>query len=177
AALAFRAAARLAPDDADAGQNVVETLGRWAERDGALFDPPCAARGPNDGAPLSIVVCSIHPDRLARMQASFRDARSLSEGYNRGLAAASHPVVVFSHDDVELLSPHPFEALDAALADHDIVGVAGSTLLNGPTWAWAGHPHLFGTVAYPHPDAATPWKATVYSLATGVIGGMQALDG
>ena len=190
-ALAFRAAARLDPGDTDAVQNVVETLALWAERDAVAFEPTPAARAPEAATPVSIVVCSIHPERLARMQASFRaalgarehefivirDARSLAEGYNRGLAAARHPVVAFSHDDVELLSLHPFDALDSVLARHDVAGLVGSTRVTGPAWAWAGHPHLFGTVAYPALGAAKPWKGTVYSLATGVIGGMQALDG
>ena len=189
--LAFRTAARLDPADADAVQNVVSTLGRWAEHPDQPFGSTPAAPAPRPATPISIVVCSIHPDRLARMQASFRtalgarehefivirDARSLAEGHNRGLAAARHPLVAFSHDDVELLSPHPFEALDAALASCDVVGLVGTTRLTGPTWAWSGHPHLFGTVAYPRPGESSPWKAAVYSLATGAIAGMQALDG
>lgn len=187
AALAFRAASRLDPADLDAVQNVVETLGLAVEQGTQLFHArpvaPCA-----DKAPVSIVVCSIDPVRLAAMQASFRagldgrehefivvrDARGLCEGYQRGLAAARYDVVVFAHDDVELASPRPFDALQRALERHDVVGVAGSRVAAGPAMAWAGQPHLFGSVAYP---AGARWKATVYSLATGVLGGMQALDG
>lgn len=189
-ALAFRAAASLDPNDAEAVQNAVETLAQWAEDTAARFEPTPRPRAPEMATPVSIAVCSIHPERLARMQASFRaalggrahefivigDARSLAEGYNRALAAARHPVVVFAHDDVELLSPHPFEALDGALARHDVVGLVGSTRMCGPAWGWAGHPHLFGTLAYPH-TGTRPWKGTVYSLTTGVIGSMQAIDG
>jgi GT2 family glycosyltransferase len=106
-----------------------------------------------------------------------RDAKSLCEGYQRGLAAARHDTVVFSHDDVELASAQPFDALDRALAGHDIVGVAGSRLLNGPGVTWAGQPHLRGGVAYPPQAPSRRWKATLYSLETGILGGMQALDG
>ena len=187
AALEFRAASRLDPSDLDAVQNVVDTLGLAVERGTRLFHaPPQAACA--EKAPVSIVVCSIDPARLERMQASFRagldgrehefvvvrDARGLSEGYQRGLEAARHDLVVFSHDDVELASARPFDALQRALERHDVVGLAGSRVASGPAMAWAGQPHLFGSVAYPAGDR---WKATVYSLATGVVGGMQALDG
>jgi hypothetical protein len=194
AALAFRQAARLNPDDADAVQNVVETIGLAVERGVRLFarSLPAAANGAESGAtgepPVSIVVCSIDDSRLASMQASFRaalgardhefilirDARSLSEGYERGLRRARHDIVVFSHDDVALESPGAFAALDRALAHHDVVGLAGSRLARGPAFSWAGHPHLVGMVAYPAGDR---WKATVYSLETGIARGAQVLDG
>ncbi|HSN21948.1 MAG TPA: glycosyltransferase, partial [Usitatibacter sp.] len=68
----------------------------------------------------------------------------------------------------------PFAALQRALDGHEIVGVAGSRLVSGPAVLWAGQPHLFGVVAYP---AENGIKMAVYSLATGVLPGMQALDG
>jgi hypothetical protein len=187
AALEFRAAARANPRDTDAIQNVVETLALAVERGERPFPPPSIPSG-SGRAPFSIVVCSIDPARLVAMQASFRDAlgdrehefvvirdaTSLSEGYQRGAQAARHELVVFSHDDVELASAHAFEALEAGLEHHAIVGLAGSDLASGPAAAWAGHPHLFGSVAYP---AGKGFKATVYSLATGTLPGMQALDG
>lgn len=191
AALAFRTAARLDPHDMDAVQNVVETLGLAVDRGAArLFAPPTPAAA-SRGEPFSIVVCSIDPARLEAMQRNYRqalgarehefvvirDAQSLCEGYQRGLAAARHGTVVFSHDDVELASERPFDAFERALAGHDIVGVAGSRLLNGPGVTWAGQPHLRGGVAYPPQAPPGRWKATVYSLETGILGGMQALDG
>ena len=187
AALEFRTAARANPRDTDAVQNVVETLALAVECGERPFVPPAmppaAAR-----TPFSIVVCSVDPGRLATMQASFRaalgdrehefvvirDARSLAEGYQRGARAARHPLVAFSHDDVEIASRHAFEVLQRALERHAIVGLAGSDRASGPAAAWAGHPHLHGTVAYP---AGNGFKATVYSLATGTVAGMQVLDG
>jgi hypothetical protein len=189
ATLSFRRAARLDARDFDAVQNVVGTLAA-AIGDGApsLFPRPCAPRRPGR-APVSIVVCSIDDARLAAMQASFRaalgdrehefivirDARSLSEGYERGLRKSRYPTVVFSHDDVELLSACAFEAFDEALEHHDIAGPAGAALVRGPAVMWAGQPHLRGWVAYPASDSAC--LATVFSLEYGVLGGMQALDG
>jgi hypothetical protein len=193
AALAFRTAARLDPRDMDAVQNVVETVGLAVDRAvPRLFAPAQPALTDVAAAgPISIVVCSLDSGRLEAMQRSYRqglgarehefvvirDARSLCEGYQRGLSAARHGTVVFSHDDVELASDHPFAAFDRALARHDVVGVAGSRLLNGPGVTWAGHPHLRGGVAYPPQAPSGRWKATVYGLETGILGGMQALDG
>jgi hypothetical protein len=196
-ALAFRTAARLDPRDMDAVQNVVETVGLAVDRSvPRLFATASARAGTASteiapGEPVSIVVCSIDPARLEAMQRNYRaglgarehefvvirDARSLCEGYQRGLSAARYDLVVFSHDDVELASARPFDAFERALARHDVVGVAGSRLLNGPGVTWAGQPHLRGGVAYPPQAPPGRWKATVYSLETGILGGMQALDG
>jgi hypothetical protein len=187
ATLAFRAASRLNPEDFDAVQNVVETLALAVERGERLFAPPTFP-APTPREPASIVVCSIDAARLTRMQESFRaalagrehefivirDARSLCEGYERGLRAARHDLIVFSHDDVALEGAGAFDALQRALASHDVVGLAGSRLARGPAFAWAGHPHLAGIVCYP---AGERWKATVYSLQAGIMDGMQALDG
>jgi hypothetical protein len=171
----------------DAIQNAVETLALAVERGERPFVPPPIVRLPRP-APFSIVVCSVDPTRLASMQASFRaalgerehefvvirDARSLSEGYERGARGARHALLVFSHDDVEIASAGAFDILEHALERHAIVGLAGADRARGPAAAWAGHPHLFGTVAYPAGDR---FKATVYSLATGTIANMQVLDG
>ena len=187
-ALAFRDAARLDPSDHEAMQNVVTTLAlAIAAEPRPIFaaTPPAPSAGT---APVSIVVCSVREAHLAAMRASFaaalgarthefvviRDARSLCEGYQRGLEAARHETIVFAHDDVELLSPRPFEALDAALAANDVVGLVGSRVVSGPAVTWAGHPHIHGALAYPDGEAC---RVAVYSLEAGVLGGMRALDG
>jgi tetratricopeptide (TPR) repeat protein len=190
AALSFARAARLDPNDAHAVQNVVDTLGLAVERGDSPFEYHAPPENASPRA-FTIVTCSIDEGRLQRMRASFdaalgareheyiviRDARSLSEGYERGLRAAKHDLVVFSHDDVELASAHAFDAIDTALRAHDIVGLAGSRRAAGPSAMWSGHPHLFGTVAYPPGSTRARWKATVYSVATGTVAGMQTLDG
>ena len=189
AVLAFRAAARADPGDFDAMQNVVTTLGQAIRAGSQPFAGAAAA--PIQGAmrPMTIVVCSVDEARLARMRASFeaalgarphefiviRDAQSLAEAYTRALAAARHEWVVFSHDDVEI-APGSFEAFDHAFERCDIVGVAGSRKVAGPAVMWAGHPHLHGRVAYPAKGEAA-WDLTVFSLESGLVDGMQALDG
>ena len=104
------------------------------------------------------------------------DARSLCEGYQRGLDASRLPWVVFAHDDVELVSESAFDALDRVLDRYDVAGLAGSRLVNGPAVTWAGHPHIHGCVTYPEPSGAT-WEVALFSLEAGILGGMQALDG
>lgn len=190
AALAFRSAARLDPADFDALQNVVDTLGQ-AIASGARPFPvrePAAPDGAGEG--VSVVVCSIDDARLARMRASFaaalagrehefvviRDAKCLAEAYARALGACRHDVVVFAHDDLELAAERPLSCLTRALGECDVVGVAGSRSVHGPAVNWDGHPHIHGWVAYPCAGASA-WDATLYSLQSGLLHGMQALDG
>ncbi len=162
AVLRFRTAARLDRRDFDAMQNVVLTIaaavreGRTLFRGGAPV--PASVKAPGTG--VSVIVCSIDPGRLARFRVNVEghllgreheiiaigDARSLSEGYGRGLAQARHEIVVFSHDDVELVSGDPFGELEAALGRHDLVGLVGSRLATGPAVLWAGHPHVHGWI-------------------------------
>ncbi len=189
AALAFREAARRDPADYDAVQNVLDTVAGAVRADApGLFAQPRKA-GLAGTDPVSIVVCSVDDDRLDALRANLtaalagithefvpvRDARSLAEGYSRGLGAARFDTVVLSHDDIEFISPRPFEAVAHALRDHDLVGLCGSLRVNGPAVTWAGHPHLRGWVAYPAQDGA--WDATVFSLDAGILAGAQALDG
>ncbi len=191
AAIAFRDAVRLDPRDYEGIQNVVETLGLAIDRELPKLFPRPSAPASIEPRPVSIVVCSIDRRREEAMRRNYgealgprphefiviHDAKSLCEGYQRGLEASRHELVVFSHDDVELVSPAPFDALERALAKHDVVGLVGSRLMAGPGFAWAGNPFLHGGVAYPPATPAAGWKATIYSLETGIVGGMQVLDG
>jgi glycosyltransferase involved in cell wall biosynthesis len=143
------------------------------------------ARAP---ARVSVVACSIEPRKVEVMRESLvrafgpatwdlhviHDARSLCEGWNRGLAAARGDVVVFCHDDIALQCDRLAERLAGALEDDDVVGVAGSTRLAGANWVWAGAPHAHGWVAHVHDGAVV---AGAYSLQGPRIGGIESLDG
>jgi len=193
AVLSFREALRLSGGkDFDAMQNVVSTIAAGIDAQAPrLFPREQPAAAPRELAAVSIVVCSIRPAMLEAMRRSFiealgprehefiviSDASSLCEGYQRGLERSRHGIVVFSHDDVELLSPGPFEALDRALESHDVVGLAGSDLVRGPAVMWAGHPHLRGFVAMPVDGDPVAIDTSTFALECGVLGGMQALDG
>jgi hypothetical protein len=112
---------------------------------------------------FSIIVCSHRPDRsdaIARHYAQvFRghpheliripDARSLCEGYARGTRAARGEVLVFSHDDVEIVAPDLPARLSGHLSAVDVVGIAGTTKLIDGAWVSAGDPHCFALVIYP----------------------------
>jgi GT2 family glycosyltransferase len=103
------------------------------------------------------------------------DARSLCEGYNRGIARSRGDIVVFSHDDIRIVSPDFAAKLFASLARCDVVGVAGTTLLCNVGWGAAGWPHLAGQVAHPLPDGRN--AVTVFGVHERLVLDAQALDG
>ena len=138
---------------------------------------------------ISVLICSAGAERCAQAEAMYhrllaevpheivviRDARSLAEGYNRALRAARHEIVLFAHDDVEIVSPDFAARLLRALGRHDLVGVAGTRKLVGGAWHFAGHPHLAGQVGMPAADGG--YVVTLYDLSERESPGLRALDG
>src|SRR5688572_4221518 len=108
---------------------------------------------------ISVIICSIDDNRFARVAALYAsllagepheilrisDARSMCEGYNRGVRQSRGDVLVFSHDDIDILLA---SGLDARLREHlqqfDLIGVAGTDMLVAPIWTHAGPGHIFG---------------------------------
>lgn len=137
----------------------------------------------------SIIICSIDDQKfnaVAQMYGRFFppeklrivrvvDAKSLADGYNRGLRAAIGEHVIFSHDDIEIISPDLAGRLQDHLSRFDIVGVAGTSLLGHPRWLQAGPPYLHGQVAHPLPEGG--YTVDIYGASRRVFGGIQALDG
>src|SRR5688500_4141752 len=91
---------------------------------------------------VSVLMCSRDDARFAAAHARYTDAfggfpheivripdaRSMSEGYNRGLAQVRGDVIVMSHDDLELLAPRDFaRRLLGHMDRFDLLGVAGTT--------------------------------------------------
>jgi hypothetical protein len=109
------------------------------------------------GGKLSIVVCSIRPERLQHLRENLAerlasedweliavtDARSLCEGYTRGIARARGELLVFCHDDVRIVSPDFAAKLRAYLAEYELIGIAGTTRATGPSWGWSGPPDMY----------------------------------
>ena len=105
---------------------------------------------------VSIVICSIDAGKFERVCANYRrlyaatpieiigihDARSLAEGYNRGIARAQAPQLILSHDDIEILSGDFAARVERHLGRFDLIGVAGTTRLIEGRWAGAGDPCL-----------------------------------
>jgi tetratricopeptide (TPR) repeat protein len=139
---------------------------------------------------VSVIICSIHPERFDRVCANLRtllaplpheiigihDARSLCDGYNRGVVRASGEVLLFSHDDVEIVTPDLAPRLLAHLRSFDLVGIAGTTRLLGGNWIDAGWPHLRGQIGARTPQPAR-LLASVFGMQPGLAAPVEALDG
>jgi hypothetical protein len=146
-----------------------------------------------DGPPLqvSIIVNSVTPARFDRVSANYRrlldgvpheiigihDARSMCEGYNRGVRRARGELLVFSHDDIEILAPDFADRLRNRLRQFDLVGVAGSTKLSGEGWVYARWPHIHGQVGMPPEDESPGIAVTAFRMRGAATPGAQALDG
>jgi hypothetical protein len=138
---------------------------------------------------ISLIICSIDPARFAKVQAMYRaafgdepwemidihDAKSLAEGYNRGVAKCKGDMLVFSHDDIEILSPEFPKRLKSHLGRFELIGVAGTSRLSNARWMSAGPPLIFGQVCHFQPDGRI--GVDMYGAPKPVIGGIQALDG
>jgi len=139
---------------------------------------------------ISFIVCSIDTAKFAGLAHSLarslegaahemvgiHDARSLCEGWTRGLARAHGELVVFCHDDIEIHA----DGLAARLAHHleryDLIGVAGTRRCAGMDWAEAGIEHAAGAIVQARGDGAT---FCFYGADGGgdAVPGMQAMDG
>ncbi len=137
---------------------------------------------------LTLVVCSIDAARYERCIARYRelfgaadheiigihDAASLASAYNWAARRASGELVVFSHDDVDIVSADLVPALRHAMRSLDVVGVAGTSRVVDAYWPRAGAPHLHGWMASPGPDGYT---VNIYGVDGLVSPGLEALDG
>jgi len=150
-----------------------------------------AASVESSGAPeVSIVVCSIDAGKFARVSANYRslfaaraieivgihDARSLAEGYTRGIAQSRGMRLILSHDDIEILTPDFAARLDRHLADFDLIGIAGTTRLVAGKWAAAGDPYVFALVTSPDPEAGG-YQTMMLGGGPLVVPRIVALDG
>ena len=107
------------------------------------------------------------------------DARSMCDGYRRGLARSVGDPVVFCHDDIELLMPD----LPARLARHlerfDVFAPVGTRKLVSMNWMDAGAEHLYGAMTGPVPggDLGTGLSTGFFGGATRDVDGIVALEG
>jgi GT2 family glycosyltransferase len=143
---------------------------------------------------ISVIVCSNDPAKFSRVEQHFRqllgtepyelidihDARSLSEGYNRGIARAKGDVLIFSHDDIEFIAPQGWlDRFKNHLSHFDVIGLAGTKKLMYAMWIYAGPPHIFGQVA--HTAGTQDWpeqyKLEIFSAPAPAVPDIQALDG
>src|SRR5580658_7626534 len=111
---------------------------------------------------MSLIICSKDAGKLSAVEAMYRialgsypweliaisDAASLAEGYNRGVARSRGETFIFSHDDVEVLSPDFPARLMQHLSTFDLIGVAGTRQVINAAWASVGPPEIFGQVVH-----------------------------
>lgn len=139
---------------------------------------------------LSFVICSIDEGKFAAVSASIaaalggepfeivgiHDARSLCEGWTRGLARSRGDPVVFCHDDIAIHADHLAGRLTRHLGRFDLVGVAGTDRCVGMDWAAAGTAHTWGAIVHGADSAA---ELCFFGAASGAdpVAGIQAMDG
>jgi hypothetical protein len=138
---------------------------------------------------ISVIICSITPAKFNRVCANYatllkdlpheivgiHDARSLAEGYNRGAKRAKGEILIFSHDDIEIVCPDFAPKLIDRLDRFDLLGVAGTDRVCGGAWTDADWPHVFGQVGWP--VGGKRILATAFLIRGISATPMQGLDG
>jgi GT2 family glycosyltransferase len=142
---------------------------------------------------ISVIICSIDAYKFAQTAECYvgllsgipheiigiHDAKSLAEGYNRGMAQAAGDILVFSHDDVLFLDPDFGAKIIDRMQTWDLLGFAGASRLIYPIWCAADWPHLHGAACHPYYDFSESYLHFSIYGATDypVTGDIQALDG
>jgi Tfp pilus assembly protein PilF len=187
-AFVWAARASGATQDSAAHQHAIECAVDLSEAP-ASKESPLHSQNERADVTLSVVCCSITPEKVKNLRANLSqllagrrwefvligDARSLCEGYQRGVAQSTGEIIIFCHDDIEIIVDDLYTRLVDAMGDADIVGVAGTTLVSGPAIFWSRHPHCHGWVTQRNPDGEL--LPTPMSLAPPRVDGAQALDG
>jgi GT2 family glycosyltransferase len=138
---------------------------------------------------ISVIICSRDEAKFTAVKSMYaaamgdapweliaiHDATSLAEGYNRGVQRSRGQTVVFSHDDLEIISPQLPQRLAAHLSQFDLIGVAGTDYVIDPRWQQAGPPHIFGQVAHTWHDGKI--IVNIFGVHRPAVRGIQALDG
>ncbi|HSZ58023.1 MAG TPA: glycosyltransferase [Tepidisphaeraceae bacterium] len=139
---------------------------------------------------ISVIICSIDDQKFARVTDSFaqafgadsihvirvQDAKGLAEGYNRALPHATGELVIFCHDDIEILSSDFKEKLLGHMQRADLVGVAGARRVVSGKWANACPPHIFGQVASFDPQTNL-FGVWLWGVPARHISNIKILDG
>jgi hypothetical protein len=139
---------------------------------------------------ISIIICSINPERFRAVCEMYRrvfagescevvavhDAHGLAEGYNRAIAAAKGDLLIFSHDDVEVLNADFTQRLMDHMTHADLVGVAGATRVVGGAWALAAPPYVFGQIAQVHPSGKH-FDVVLWGVPKRRVDGIKVMDG
>lgn len=183
------------PNNPEAQRLGTRLLAAMAVSDAARFSSPSNGHirppVPEHAPMISIVICSIDAEKFASVSANYgkllagwpheiigiHDARSMCDGYNRGSARARGDIVVFSHDDIEILSTDFASRLSTLIRDYDMIGIAGSSRFpDTGFWGYPGTPYVQGQVAHRAPGERT-YTALVFGVGGPAAAGIQVLDG
>ncbi|HQZ02150.1 MAG TPA: GDP-mannose 4,6-dehydratase [Thauera sp.] len=141
---------------------------------------------------ISFVICSIDDSKYTHVSARLHaictapheiiridDARSLSEGYTRGIGKTRFDTVVLCHDDIDLLCDTALaDILRSALHEFDVVGVAGPRVLKSAFWLNGGPSNTAGLVVHgPVGKPEAPFAINYYDSSSDNRIAVQALDG
>lgn len=156
---------------------------------------PTTAQTPAIGAAIaigsiSVIICSITPAKFAAANAMFHrvlrgtdyeiigihDARSMSEGYNRGLRQSRGDILIFCHDDIAILNEDLPRILGKRLAEFDVIGVAGTLRLDALGW-WRGERQFLRGVVAHGKTTEDGILCDVYGVDGPVAAGIQVMDG
>ncbi len=138
---------------------------------------------------FSVIICSPNNDRFQAVSSNLAlllvndpyeiiriaDARSLAEGYARAVARSRGDILVFCHDDIEILSADFADRLKQHMERFDLVGVAGTSRLIRGEWVAAGPPFIFGQVTQPHRQGG--YVVRIFGVPSRAVAGIQAIDG
>lgn len=139
---------------------------------------------------ISIIVCSINEKKFASVSKNLgdrlegeayeiigiHDAKSLCEGYNRGAEESTGSILIFCHDDIEIVSPDFSKKIRKYLQHYDMVGVAGTSRLANFNWMLSGQPYIHGVVTQIAPNT-NELVILVFGADQPVSENIQALDG
>lgn len=184
----FKEAIRISPQAAEPHQWLFSAMLAWSR-----MQPDTPAAPAPEHAPLplfSVIVCSINPQKFLLLKQNMEslipenhleiiripDARNMGEGYNRGARQAAGDILIFCHDDIEVLTPDFGYKLAARLDEYDLLGVAGSVWLRDAKWTLAGPPYLRGQVVHALAERAG-FTYSAYGLEGDTSGNIQVLDG
>ena len=184
----FKEAIRSAPQAVEFHQWLCSAMLAWARLQPEMPEQQVPER---TSLPLfSVVVCSINPQKFLRLKQNIEslipenhleiiritDARNMGEGYNRGARQATGDILIFCHDDIELLTPDTGYRLADRLDKYDLLGVAGSAWLLDAQWSSAGFPYTRGQVVHSLADRPG-FTYSVFGMDSATSGGIQSLDG
>jgi hypothetical protein len=137
----------------------------------------------------SIIICSVDDNRFASISQNIQqrlgktpheiiripDARSIAEGYMRGISQSAGDRLILCHDDIEILNPDFAERLDEHFRRYDLIGVAGANRIINAGWIGAGPPWIFGQIVEPFPSGGL--VVAQYAVPLSAVPGIKVMDG